>query len=194
MDPRSECIPWPPDKASLSRKTGWSAQPVELGRQAGERSARQDVETRTVAKSIYAVGGMGLVGSVLLAFMMHHLLKVQKEQATSPVAQVLEDAFAEHLVGPVRIVLPKPGGDATMTVHMSTRPGVRREQLAAAADSLVWPEISRMQQPPRAVRFEIEDADGAPIVVVERKVPPLLQASPPPSSPPSPSPSPPARH
>jgi hypothetical protein len=141
-----------------------------------------------VSKSIYAVGGIGLVGSVLLAFMMQHLLKVQKEQAASPVAQVLEEAFAEHLVGPVRIALPQPGGDATMTVHMSTRPGVRREPLAAAADLIVWPEIGRMREPPRAVRFEIEDADGAPVVIVERKAPQLLQTTPPPSSPQAPTP------
>jgi hypothetical protein len=147
-----------------------------------------------VSKSIYAVGGIGLVGSVLLAFMMQHLLKVQKEQAASPVAQVLEDAFAEHLLGPVRIALPKPGGDATMTVHMSTRPGVGREQLAAAADLIIWPEIGRMHEPPSAVRFEIEDVDGAPLVVVERKAPQLMQTLPPPSSPQQSSPPAPSRH
>jgi hypothetical protein len=150
---------------------------------------------RTVSKSIYVVGGIGLVGSVLLAFMMQHLLKVQKEQASSPVAQVLEDAFAEHLAGPVRIAVPKPGGDATMTVHMVTRPGVRREQLAGVADDLIWPEIGRMREPPRAVRFEIEDADGAPIVIVERQAPRLMQTPPssPPRSSPPPSPPPPSR-
>jgi hypothetical protein len=129
-----------------------------------------------VSKSIYAVGGIGAAGCLLLMFMMQHLVQVRQDQSSSPIAKELQEAFGNYLTGPVRVQAANQGGAATLTVRMVAKPGVQREKLVASADSLLWRQIAQWKEPPQVVHFEVEDELGAPTVIMDLKPPRFLQS------------------
>ncbi len=128
-----------------------------------------------MSKSIYAVGGIGAAGCLLLMFMMQHLVQVRQDQSSSPIARELQEAFGNYLTGPVRVQTNAQAGAATMTIRMVAKPGVQREKLVASADTLLWRQIGQLKEPPQVVHFEVEDELGAPTVVVDLKPPRFMQ-------------------
>ena len=56
-----------------------------------------------MSKSIYAVAGIGLLGCVALSMMMQHLLKVQNDDSTSPLAREMREMLGDYLVGRVEV-------------------------------------------------------------------------------------------
>ena len=133
----------------------------------GPRSEPLVDENPVVAKSIYVVGGIGVVGCLMLSFMMEHLLKVKTEASRSPVAQELEEIYGDRLVGSVDARVVEVGGERILLVRVKAAAGVQRDQLAAQLGGNVRMVLRQQPDPPSRVRIEVDAVDGSSPLVVE---------------------------
>lgn len=118
-----------------------------------------------MSKSVYAIGGMGIAGCLMLSFMMQHLLKVKQDRAQSPVALELQELFTGRLDGPVQVHTQQEGGELTMRVRMTIRDGDPK-QIVRGAAGMAWRCAAQLQEPPRRMIMEVlRPGDDAPAVV-----------------------------
>jgi hypothetical protein len=135
---------------------------AEIQRRTGHRDAE-----RPVVKSVYAIGGIGAVGCLLLSFMMQHLLKVKTDNGSSPVAVELQDLAGRNIVGAADVQVVLENGVRTMIVRVQTRQGVDRQKWATGIGRLLWRRASASREPPARMRFEVAGEGGVPPVRVE---------------------------
>jgi len=134
-----------------------------------------DVDEKDVSKNVYIVGAIGAAGCLMLSLMMQHLLKVQHERSHSPVAEELQEACADHLVGAVEVLTRSVDGEQTMIVRMTARDGSKAEALARTASDLVWRRAYKWSDSPDRLRVEVARTPGDKSPAVAETQPPGLE-------------------
>ena len=127
-----------------------------------------------MSKNVYIVGAIGVAGCLMLSLMMQHLLKVQKERSHSPVAEELEEACADHLVGAIEVQTRTVDGEQTMIVRMTARDGDKAEGLARTASDLIWRRAYKWSDAPDRLRVEVARGPGDKAPAVAETRPPGL--------------------
>ncbi|MGE3171594.1 MAG: hypothetical protein AB7O97_03145 [Planctomycetota bacterium] len=122
-----------------------------------------------MSKSVYVVGGIGVIGCLMLSFMMQHLLKVKTDRSRSPVAIELEEACAQYLDGPIEAATFEIDGERTTLLRLRVFAGVDADRLARSAGDLVWRRAHKFRDMPERLRFEVRGPGlEQPLVVDSR--------------------------
>lgn len=117
-------------------------------------------------KSLYAIGGIGAVGCLVMSFMMQHLLKVKSDQGCGAVATELAEMAAEKLSGRPTVEIIDSNGLRTMVIRVRTRAGVDRGRFALGTGRVLWLSVRDIKDPPAHMRFLVEgDGGDAPLMV-----------------------------
>ena len=123
---------------------------------------------RDVAKSIYAIGGLGIGTCVLLSLMMQHLLQVKTGRSKPAFALELEEVYAGRLAGPVEVSEESVAADGKkrMVLHMRVLAGLHKQRMAQTAGELVWRRMIGEKQVPDVLVVEVGDDAGGPVETV----------------------------
>lgn len=124
-----------------------------------------------MARSIYVVGAMGVLGCVALSMMMQHLLKVQKDRSSSPLAADLQEMCGHLLAAPPEVRSFLYEGEQTIVIGLVTVDQVDRQKFGKSASELLWRGVYRLREMPERVRVELRTAGREDIVVVESRPP-----------------------
>lgn len=128
-----------------------------------------------MSKSVYIVGGIGIVGCIALSLMMQHLLKVQGERARPALALEIEQELADCLRGNVEVSTIEVDGESTLCVRLPIKKGLASDRLARAASDLLWKRAPSWRDTPERLRLEVVADGGAPFLFDSR--PPGLRSS-----------------
>jgi hypothetical protein len=135
-----------------------------------------------VAKSIYAVAGMGFGSCLLLSLMMQHLLKVKKDVVRPAFLLELEELLAGRLDGPIDVQTRKVGEQEQMTLLFTVGEHVDKQRLARAATPIVWRQLAGgPNDPDRLVLAISKRGETAPLEIEAERprwVPPKARVRP----------------
>ena len=116
-----------------------------------------------MSKSVLTLLGIGVVGVVLMSFVMRHLVEVASEKGRSPYAAAVESRLGLRRVGPVRLEEQVEGDHVRITVRAKVLAGLEKKRLAESAGKEVWLGALRKGARLDEVLVIVEDDDdGAP--------------------------------
>lgn len=121
-----------------------------------------------MSKSILTILIIGIVGAILMSFVMKHLVELTTERERSPFAPAVEMRLGSKLIGSVRITKERAAktqssnqpSQVQLVVHGRVLAGLDKRRLAEDAGREVWFGSMRAGETPSAVRVVLDDDDG----------------------------------
>lgn len=153
----------------MARRVGRQRRPART-RRIGRTTSRgpPNADKPLVSKSVYIVGGIGIVGCIALSLMMQHLLKVQGDRARPALAIEIEQDLADCLHGNVDVSTLDVDGERTLCVRLPVKKGLAADRLARAASDLLWKRAPSWRETPERLRLEVVAEGGAPFLFDSR--------------------------
>lgn len=129
-----------------------------------------------MAKSIYAVAGLGFGSCLLLSLMMQHLLKVKKDLVRPSFVMELEELLAGRLDGPVDVKREKVGDRERMTLFLTVADHADKQRVARVASPIAWRQLAGGPNDPDVLVFALARKGEATPVEIEAERPPWVPA------------------
>lgn len=123
-----------------------------------------------MAKSLWAIGVIGVGGCVFLSLLLHEALDTHTRMKRNPLAPALERHFGERLVEPARVETEVEDGKSRIFVRLCAIAGLRKERIARTAGRIVWERTRGSDRVPDEVVVAVSDEDDG--VVTSVTVPP----------------------
>lgn len=133
--------------------------------------ARCQDERVPVAKSIYAIGGMGLGSCLLLSLMMQHLLKTRQVHDRSPLVGEVEELLRGRLCGRVALDTQVIGGQVVSTLRLKLLAGLQKRRQIESIGPFLWQRLAIEPSQPALLRFLVSDDGGGPIEQIDLQRP-----------------------
>jgi hypothetical protein len=143
-------------------------------------SAPAEVEKKSVVKSLYAIGGMGVGCCLVLSLMMQHLLGFKQERDRSPLAIEVEELLGGKVCGKVEAHDQTAAGQRVTTLQFRLLAGLQKRRQIDAIAPFVWQRAALMPEPPDLLRFVVDDDGGGAAESIELRRPAF---APPPARP-----------
>lgn len=99
-----------------------------------------------MSRTNYILLAFGLVAALALSFMMQHLLRVTKDQKSSPVAQEVFAAFGMRMTAEPKLEVTQVDGRKTAILSFTAFGGIAMGRLAKETGTFLWRRLGKEEQ------------------------------------------------